>query len=89
MIKPSYNVPFEDARKILAHDFGVEPKDVIKNQYSFTVLGGTMPEYLKQEEQTETEQQRIISNGLSGGGIGRRIYQRGGNGSGRATASLR
>ena len=55
MIKPSYNVPFEDARKILAHDFGVEPKDVIKNQYSFTVLGGTMPEYLKQEEQTETE----------------------------------
>ena len=50
MIKPSYNVPFDDAKKIVAHAFGVEPKDVIKTQYSFSVIGGTMPEFLAKEE---------------------------------------
>ena len=55
MIKQSYNVPFDDAKKIVAHAFGVEPKDVIKTQYSFSVLGGTMPEFLTKEEPEPTE----------------------------------
>ena len=55
MIKPSYNVSFDDAKKIIAHVFGVEPKDVIKTQYSFSVLGGTMPEFLAKEEPEQND----------------------------------
>ena len=54
MIKQSYNVPFDDAKKIVAHAFGVEVKDVFKNQYSFSVLGGTLPEFLMNESEPET-----------------------------------
>ena len=55
MIKPSYNVPFEDAKKIIAHVFGVEVKNVFKNQYSFSVIGGTLPEFLANEPEPEPE----------------------------------
>ena len=55
MIKQSYNVPFDDAKKIVAYAFGVEPKDVIKTQYSFSVIGGTMPEFLAKEEPEQND----------------------------------
>ena len=51
MIEPSINVPLEDVKQILAEYFGVESKKVVKNQYSFTVIGGKMPE--KKEQPSE------------------------------------
>ena len=29
----------DDVKKIIAEKFGVDPKDVIKSQYSYTVIG--------------------------------------------------
>ncbi len=40
----------DDARHIIAQYFGVEDKAVIKQQYSFTVIGGKMPEEKKEEK---------------------------------------
>lgn len=50
MIQASYTVPLDDAKHIIALYFGVEDKSVIRNQYSFTVIGGKLPEEPKQEE---------------------------------------
>ena len=50
MIQPSFNVPMDDVKHIVALYFGVSDKDVIKNQYSFTVIGGKMPEEKKEEK---------------------------------------
>lgn len=43
----------DDVKHILAVYFGVKDKDVIKNQYSFTVIGGKVPEMEKQREAGE------------------------------------
>ena len=57
MIQQGINVPMDDVKHILAVYFGVDDKDVIKNQYSFTVIGGQIPdEYVsppKKEKKAE------------------------------------
>lgn len=50
MIQASYTVPLDDAKHILALYFGVEDKNVIRNQYSFTVIGGKLPQEEPKEE---------------------------------------
>jgi hypothetical protein len=43
MIEQCINVPVNDVKLILAKYFGVDEKNVIKNQYSFTIIGGKIP----------------------------------------------
>lgn len=51
MIEPSFNVPMDDVKRILAEYFGVDLKKVVKNQYSFTVIGGKLPEKKERPEE--------------------------------------
>lgn len=44
MIQASFNVPLEDVKHIIALYFGVDDKSVIRSQYSFTVIGGKLPD---------------------------------------------
>ena len=34
----------DDVKRIIAEKFGVGPKDVIKSQYTFTVVGAKVPD---------------------------------------------
>ena len=40
----------KDIKRILAIYFGVDEKNVIQSKYSYTVIGGKLPEEPKQEE---------------------------------------
>lgn len=54
MIEQCINVPVNDVKRILAEYFSVDEKNVIKNQYSFTIIGGKIPENQRRENDTDT-----------------------------------
>ena len=43
-MQPGIILDAEDVKKIIAEYFGVDPKNVIKSQYSYTVIGATNKE---------------------------------------------
>lgn len=43
-MKPGIVLDAEDVKRIIAEYFGVDPKNVIKSQYSYTVIGAKKTE---------------------------------------------